>query len=250
MTVLLLHGLGSDRSGPLGLFRALFPADAEILAPDLRAHGASTEIGVPDDFTLDALADEVTEFLIRAGSAHKPLTVLGISLGAAIALRLTIRGVLPIDRAAFVRPSFTTQALPANLAVFPVIAQLLHDHGVARGERMFRASGPFHDVHAQSPVAAEALAQQFRAPLALERAIRLVEVPRNAAYTDDAELAAVTARTIVIGAEGDPVHPLAVADQWAKALPGAASARVPARDLGLVRQHEATRAALSTWLAQ
>ena len=75
------------------------------------------------------LADEVTEHVVRAGAAHKPLTVLGISMGAAIALRLASRKVLPIDRAVFVRPAFTAEPLPDNLSVFPVLAQLLHDHG-------------------------------------------------------------------------------------------------------------------------
>ncbi|NQX26344.1 alpha/beta fold hydrolase [Microbacteriaceae bacterium VKM Ac-2854] len=250
MTVLLLHGLGSDRSSPLGLFSPLFPADAEILAPDLRAHGASAEIGTSADFALDALADEVTEFLIRSGAAHKPLTVLGISMGAAIALRLTVRGVLPIDHAAFVRPSFSTRPMPEHLAVFPVIAQLLHDHGAVRGERMFRGTGLFENVAATSPVAAEALAQQFRAPLAVERAVRLVEVPRNAAYADPAELAGITASTIVVAADRDPVHPVAVGEEWATALPGAELVRVPGRDEGVARQHDETRRLLANWLAR
>lgn len=249
MTVLLLHGLGSDRRSPIGLFSPLFPADAEILAPDLRAHGASTEIGSADDFSLDALADEVTEFLIRAGAAHKPLTVLGISLGAAIALRLAQRGILPIDHAAFVRPSFTTQSLPTNLAVFPVIAQLLHDHGAARGEKLFRGSGLFESTRAVSPLAAEALAQQFRDTLAVERAIRLLEVPRNIAYPDPAALAGITARTIVVAAENDPVHPIDVGEQWATALPDAALVRVPPRDVGVAQQHDAIRRHLASWLA-
>lgn len=250
MTVLLLHGLGSDRSSPLALFSPLFPADTEILAPDIRSHGASAEIGGSGDFALDALADEVTEFLIRSGAAHKPLTVLGISMGAAIALRLAVRGILPIDRVAFVRPSFTTRAMPEHLTVFPVIGQLLHDHGASRGERIFRGSGLFQSAASASPAAAEALAQQFRAPLAVERAVRLVEVPRNAAYADAAELAGITARTIVVAADRDPVHPVAVGEAWATALPAAELVRVPARDEGLARQHDETRRLLVNWLAR
>ncbi|MCJ1696577.1 alpha/beta hydrolase [Rathayibacter caricis] len=250
MTVLLLHGLGGDRSQPLGLLRPALPAGSEVIAPDVRAHGASELLGSSADFSLDSLADEVTEQVIRAGAAHKPLTVLGISMGAAIALRLAARRFLPIDRAVFVRPAFTSEPLPENLAVFPVLAQLLHDHGAKRGERVFRASGLFHRAQEESPAGAEALAQQFRAPKAEERAVRLAEIPRNAAYRDSTELAQVIARTLVIAAERDPVHPVAVAEQWARGLPEARLERVPPRDDGQQRQTELLRGHVRDWLAQ
>ena len=250
MTVLLLHGLGSDRSQPLGLLRPALPPGSEVLAPDVRAHGASDLVGAGSDFSLDALADEVTEQVIRAGAAHKPLTVLGISMGAAIALRLVARRVLPIDRAVFVRPAFTSEPMPENLAVFPVLAQLLHDHGAKRGERLFRASGLFHRAVEESPAGAQGLVQQFRAPRAAERAVRLAEIPRNAAYRDSGELSQVIARTLVIAAERDPVHPVAVAEQWARGLPDAELERVPARDDGQERQTEVLRSRVRDWLAR
>lgn len=250
MTVLLLHGLGGDRSQPLGLLRPALPAGTEVIAPDVRAHGASELVGSGNDFSLESLADEVTEEVVRAGAAHKPLTVLGISMGAAIALRLVSRKVLPIDRAVFVRPAFTAEALPDNLTVFPVIAQLLHDHGAKRAERVFRASGLFQRAADVSPASAEALCLQFRSPRARERAARLAEIPRNAAYRDSGELGEVIARTLVIAAERDPVHPVAVAEQWARALPEADLERVPARDGGLALQQERTRGHVRDWLAR
>ncbi|SMH45556.1 Pimeloyl-ACP methyl ester carboxylesterase [Rathayibacter oskolensis] len=250
MTALLLHGLGGDRSQPLGLLRSALPAGTEVLAPDIRAHGSSDELGAAADFSLDSLADEVTEQVVRAGAAHKPLTVLGISMGAAIALKLASRKVLPIDRAVFVRPAFTAEPLPENLSVFPVIAQLLHDHGAKRGERLFRASGLFARAAQVSPASAEALVLQFRSPRAAERAVRLAEIPRNAAYRDSGELAGVIARTLVIAADRDPVHPVAVAEQWARALPDADLERVPARDAGLAAQQDRIRGHVRDWLAR
>ncbi|MWV29742.1 alpha/beta fold hydrolase [Rathayibacter iranicus] len=250
MTVLLLHGLGGDRSQPLGLLRSALPAGSEVIAPDIRAHGASKLIGTPDDFTLEALTDEVTEEVVRAGAAHKPLTVLGISMGAAIALRLAVRRVLPIDRAVFVRPAFTAEPLPENLTVFPVIAHLLHDHGAKRGERMFRASALFARAAGISPASAEALTLHFRAPLAQERAVRLAAIPRDCAYRDSNELGEVIARTLVIAAERDPVHPVAIAEAWATGLPDAHLAQVPSRDAGLADQQQRIRGHVRDWLAR
>ncbi|QWL29608.1 alpha/beta fold hydrolase [Rathayibacter toxicus] len=250
MTILLLHGLGADRSQPLELLHPALPAGSEIIAPDLRAHGASKLLGSATDFSLDALTDEVMEAVVRAGAAHKPLTVLGISLGAAIALHLTLRKVLPIDHAVFIRPAFTAEPLPDNLAAFPLIAQLLYDRGPKRGERMFRASWAFARAAQVSPASAETLAQQFHAPLAQERTVRLAEIPRNTAYRDPSELGGVIARTLVVAAERDPVHPVAVAEAWAQALPHADLVQVPSRDAGLALQQERIREHVCNWLAQ
>lgn len=255
MTTLLLHGLGGDRSQPLALLRPILPPTERVVAFDATAHGDDTRTGEPADFTLDALADDITARLERDTrerglGLHGGITVIGISMGAAIGLRMLLRGRIPISRAVFIRPAFTGEALPDNLAVFPLIAELLRRHGVAGGEEAFLRTGAHARVEAVSPVAAAALRTQFRAPLAAPRARRLAEIPRNAAYDADerVRLSTTDARTLVIAAERDPVHPLAVAEEWVSLLPGAAFARVPARDDGLTAQQQATRGHVSDWL--
>ena len=63
-----------------------------------------------------ALAD-IPE-LIASGQLMDAKSIIGISLGAALSLRLAQSGVLPIERLVLLRPAFTDQSLPANLAVF------------------------------------------------------------------------------------------------------------------------------------
>ena len=46
----------------------------------------------------------------------------------------------------------------------------------------------------------------------------------------EGELQEVTAPTIVLGADRDPVHPLTLARRWADLLPNAIFHQVPARD--------------------
>ncbi|WP_350347816.1 alpha/beta fold hydrolase [Agromyces sp. G08B096] len=268
MTTLLLHGLGADRRQPLKLFSpvlaAIDGADGPVVAIDVRAHGTFHEVGTPADFALDRLAAEaaaatVAEVprLIQAEDAPDdaalgpaPLTVIGISMGAAIALRLALDGLLPVDRAVFVRPSFDDRSLPPNLRAFPVIGERLHDAG-ADGAAEFRETNLYHEVERVSPAGAAGLLAQFTAPLAEERAMRLVEVPRNRAFSDDAELAGLAGRgirSLVVGAPRDPVHPLATAERWAGAL-GVPLETVPARDDGLAAQTAAMRDAVGRWLA-
>ncbi|KQX05473.1 hypothetical protein ASC59_15225 [Leifsonia sp. Root1293] len=248
--MLLLHGLGSDRQYMLDVFgpvlATLAPVE-RVIAPDARAHGGSPLIGSPSDFTLDGMAREIEASL--GGDHEDPVTVLGVSMGAALALRMALAGRIRIDRALFVRPSFTDRSMPENLRAFPVIGQLLHDVGPVEGQVRFRETPAYRRAVDASPLGGAGLLAQFRYPLAVERAVRLVEVPRNRAFQNAAELASLGARmpTAVIGAPRDPVHPFSVAERWAGSL-GAPLTRLPARDDGQAAQLAALRAAFGAWL--
>lgn len=255
MTTLLLHGLGADRRQPLALFGPVLERDQTVIAPDVRGHGASVATGDPADFDLDRLTDDVVGEVLShanwAGDGH-PFTIVGISMGAAIALRILLRDLLPVEHAVFVRPAFTDQSLPQNLSAFPVIGQLLTDLGAVTGEDEFRRTTIYERTRADSRLGAAGLLSQFRSTDAAARAIRLVEIPRNRAFASDAELSAaagtLSARTMVVAAPRDPVHPEAVAERWADGL-GADLLRVPARDDGAPAHTTAMREAVGGWLA-
>lgn len=247
MSFVLLHGLGGDRKQPLSLIRPVLPEGAVIHAPDVRAHGSSALIGT--DFTLDTLAAELVPDLPSG-----PLTILGISMGAALALRLAVRGDLDIERLVFIRPAFTDEPSPDNLAGFEVMGRLLQSKrslpwasGARRAERAYRRTPGFRALQAASPLGADGAIEQFRAPLAVERSPRLIEIPRNAAFTAD-EISRVDAPATVIAAERDPVHPPSVARLWADGL-GAPLETVPARDDSLRRYIAESRAAIARAVA-
>jgi pimeloyl-ACP methyl ester carboxylesterase len=261
VTTVLLHGLGSDRRQPLGIFESMIEEvegiDELIVAPDTRAHGGFLEVGEPADFALDRLAAEVSQRVPVAmaesghgsSAASEPVTLIGISMGAAIALRIVLEGLLPVRRAVFVRPAFDDRSLPDNLHAFPVMGQLLADAGTA-GAVEFQERSLFRRIAAESPAGGRALLSQFQAPDAARRAMRLVEIPRNRAFASDAELAEPASRgipSLVIGAPRDPVHPFAIAERWAGGL-GATLEAIPARDDGQAAQTAALRQRVGRWL--
>ncbi len=261
MTTVLLHGLGADRRQPLGIFEPVVQAvagpDELIVAPDVRAHGGFLAVGEPADFHLDRLAAEVCEHvpvaLAEAGrggrDASESATIIGISMGAALALRIILDGLLPVRRAVFVRPAFDDRSLPDNLRAFPVIGQILADAGPA-GAAEFQERELFLQVAAASPAGGRALLSQFQAPDATRRAMRLVEIPRNRAFADDAELAELDARgirSLVVAAPRDPVHPFHIAERWAGGL-HAMLELLPARDDGLEAQTTVLQERVARWL--
>ena len=164
MAFLLLHGLGGDSSQPLSLVGPALPADARVLAPNIRAHGDSPLIGGPADYSFAAITRELLATVRETGFDDEPLTIIGISLGAALSLRLACSSVLAIERLVLLRPAFTDQPIPPNLAVFPVIAELLHRHPPDRAEAAFRRTGLYRSLREESRLGAAGVIEQFHTP--------------------------------------------------------------------------------------
>jgi pimeloyl-ACP methyl ester carboxylesterase len=229
--VVLLHGLGADHRQPLDLLSGFRSAALTTFAPDLRAHGATAAIGERSDFRFDALVADIRALLERLGQVRKPVHLVGISMGAAIALRAAMTAALDVRSLILIRPAFDDAPLPPNLRVMARIGEILRgcmDTSRARAE--FAGSRAYREVASVSAMGAASLLSQFDAEFAVERSIRLRSVPRNAAYSTRRALAAVAVPTLVIGTERDPVHPLPLAREWCAGIPGARFAEIPPRD--------------------
>ncbi|QUW18451.1 alpha/beta fold hydrolase [Agrococcus sp. Marseille-Q4369] len=242
--LLAIHGLGSDSSAMRDYLGGAVPPGVRVLAPDLRAHGANPLIGEPADFALEALAAEVGDELVRFGDGS-PVTIVGVSLGAALAAMIARSGRFPLDRVALVRPAFTHEPLPANLAIFPVIGRLLESHRPRRALAELHRAGAWRAIALESLAHARGLEAQLTQPRAAERRIRLLEIPRNAAYRPG-ELR-IPAPTVVLASERDPVHPLHVAEAWRDEL-GTRMLVSPARDDGEAAMHAWFREQLGSFL--
>jgi pimeloyl-ACP methyl ester carboxylesterase len=231
--VLLLHGLGGDCAQPWAYLEAT--DGLRRVAPDLRAHGATSYIGPEEAFTFDGLADDVIALLDRLGLV-RPAVAVGVSMGAGIALNLAIRYPGRVAALVLVRPAWLDRPMPPHLAAYPLMAGLLRAHGAADGLTRFERSGLHRTVQAESPAAAASLRGQFTAPSAAERAVRLDRMPHSAPTLDTMVLGRVQQPALVVGAPRDPVHPLALAEATAAALPDASLRVVSERDEDPARQ--------------
>lgn len=247
--VVLLHGLGADRTQPAALIADAPAARGHaVLSADARAHGDTETIGAPEDFTLPALVADLSALLRRLGQGGKPVHLIGISMGAAIALRAALDRALDVRSLALVRPAFSATPLPDNLRVMADIGDLLRLPDLSAARSRFLGSAAYRDVARVSALGAASLLAQFDAPFAVRRSIRLRAVPRNAAYRHTGELAAISARTTVVGTPDDPVHPLELARTWAAGIPGAVLATIPPRDRDLAESAAQTRRVIAAHL--
>jgi pimeloyl-ACP methyl ester carboxylesterase len=110
-SVLLLHGVGSNRSSMVARARFLHRQGYSVLLPDFQAHGESTGefITFGSRESLDAVAALA---YLRACAPDERVGVIGVSMGGAAALL----GPRPLDADALVLES-----------VYPTIRQALED---------------------------------------------------------------------------------------------------------------------------
>lgn len=158
-------------------------------------------------------------------AAREPgaLLVGGVSLGAAIATRWALRQHNRLSGMLIGLPAWLglPADAPASLSATYSAAQL----------RLRGLPAVLHDIHSSAPpwLAAElsrAWERQWPAlPQAFEEAAR-------APGPTEAELTMLPVPTGVVGAVDDPVHPIEVAQLWARACPSAHLATIALAELG------------------
>jgi pimeloyl-ACP methyl ester carboxylesterase len=247
--LLLLHGLGGDRQQALGLIAGLHDAQLAVLAPDLRAHGDTQLVGGAEAFTFDALAADIVALVARLGQGGKPTIVAGISMGAALALRLALGGDLDVRGVALVRPAFDDTSNPANLAVMPLVAKLLRSSDPAGSRQALLDAPEYRAIAEVTSLGAASVEDQLSKPLARARAIRLAEVPKNVAWRTDGELRQLDLPVLVVGTDRDVMHPIEVARRTAALLPRAGFVEVVPRDVDPERYDRKIRSAVQRHIA-
>lgn len=246
--LVLLHGLGGDRNQALGLIKRASLEDVTILAPDARAHGATTLIGEAADFTFPAMVRDLLTLIRATRQTGKPTYIAGISMGAAIALQAVSSRALNLQGVSYVRPAFTDEPSPQNLKIMRMIANLLAHYGQEEGLKQFTGTAEYQAVAAVSASGAASLRDQFTKPRSMERAIRLSEVPLNTAYGVTESNHALPA--LIVGTPRDPVHPLALAEKWATHFSQAEFVQVPSRDDDPISYEEGIRTAVQEHMSK
>jgi pimeloyl-ACP methyl ester carboxylesterase len=224
--VLMLHGLGGD-SGQLWPYGGGDRARSR-LAPDLRAHGATMLVGDPGSFSFGGLTRDLTGLLDRL--RFPPAVVIGMSMGAGIAVGLALSQPGRVRGLVLIRPAWLDVVPPPNLLPLLTAGRLLQRHGAAAGLDRFVESAQYRDVLDRSPAAAASLVAQFRAPHAVQRAVRLTRLPQSRPFARTGDLGRISAPSVVVGTRGDPQHPVEMARIWQAALPGSHLAQAPPRD--------------------
>lgn len=244
--VLLLHGLGGDRHQALDMLPG--ECGGTRIAPEMPGHGA-TDLLPDEPVTFAAFSQATTDLLthlaVQTKISRGPMPVVGVSMGAALALRLQADHPELVSQLILIRPSYGDQCPPPGMEPFETIGDLLIEYGTSEGRRRWLASANYANIQESAPAMAKSLLGQFDRDKAVERARvvrdmrKVLPLPNRDAYSK------ITVPTLVLGAPDDPVHDIAIARDVASWIPGADFEELPRKDVDATVHREALRAGVS-----
>ena len=242
LPVVFQHGLTASAAQA----REAFPGGPRFrrITLECRGHGASPLGG---DLSIAAFADDVAALVERVGA---PAALGGISMGAAIALRLAVTRPGLVRALILVRPAWVAEAAPPNMAVLGRIGALLEALPPDAARAAFDASGDAAHLAAESPDnLASAHGFFTRDPLA-DTARLLRVVAADGPGVTEAQVAALRLPALVCGTDMDAVHPLAQAERLAALIPGARLTVVPPKSADRAGHFAALHAAITGFLTE
>ena len=207
--VVFQHGLGGDEAQ----VAEAFPSSGfRRLTLECRSHGAS---GAGEHFSIPIFADDVLAYADGRGLKH--FAVGGISMGAAIALRIAVIAPERVSAMILARPAWNWEAAPANMQAFTVLSRYL----TTADKAGFEATEIARNFAVHAPDNLASLRKFFDRPQPANTARLLAAIANDGPQIDKAQVQAIRVPTLVLGNAIDLVHPLAQAMILAETIPDA-----------------------------
>jgi pimeloyl-ACP methyl ester carboxylesterase len=242
--VIFQHGLGAQARQVAEVFPDQ-PAVRRITL-ECRAQGES-DAGPAAAFSIAAFAEDVHFLADRLGIRRA--IVGGISMGAAIALRLALRRPNLVGGLILGRPAWLFEAAPGNMRPYAVVGELLAKHDAPTARALFEESDTAERLRAEAPDNLASLLGFFDYPNLPVLSRLLQAIAADGPGVTEAEARAIAVPTLVIGHGEDLAHPLAYAEALAATIPGARLARITSKSVDRVRYVAEFRAAVADFLA-
>lgn len=238
MPVVFQHGLGGDEAQVADVFPF---SGFRRLTLECRSHGASDE---GDKFSIAMFADDVLAYADARGV--KRFAVGGISMGAAIALRIAVIAPERVTALILARPAWDWIMAPENMNPFVVFSRYL----ATMDQAAFAAADLAHDLAENAPDNLASLHKFFDTVNPMNTAKLFAAIGADGPGVTEVEVRGIPLPTLVIGNAVDRIHPLEMARRLALAIPGARFVEIPAKALDKPRHIAAFRAAVTDFLHQ
>jgi pimeloyl-ACP methyl ester carboxylesterase len=243
LPVLWQHGLGATQSQAA----EVFPEKARCRRITLECRGhAGSELGPVEALSLPQFADDALALLDHL--EIRRAVVGGISLGAAIALRLAVHSPERVEALILARPAWIAEPAPERLRIYLEVAERLAQDGAERGLQRLRSSPGYRRVLAESPDNAASMRSFFQRPDPASTIALLSRIPAQGPGVTREQMSALVTPTLVIANEEDHVHSIDMAREVAALIPGAVLEIIPAKTAPGGAYLTAFRAALAGFL--
>jgi pimeloyl-ACP methyl ester carboxylesterase len=239
------HGLCGDANQTA----QVFPEDAGYrrITVECRGHGQS-EPGPFDQFSIETFAGDVAQYISKNG-LETPV-IGGISMGAAIALRLAVLHSGMFRGLVIARPAWTTKSGPENLRPNAVAGRLLTDLRATDAALDFEGLTIAEMLQREGPDNLNSIRGFFARKPHDVTAQLLRHISADGPGVSEAEIRGIAIPTLVIGTALDYVHPIAYAKTLAEWVPGSQFVEVAAKASDPARYQADFRAALAEFLRE
>lgn len=251
---LAVHG-GGERGPPL-VFQHGLCGDArqlaEAMAPlapqrwhcvECPGHGAS-EAGAP---SISSFAEDVAAFI---GTLPGPVVLGGISMGAAIAVRLAVTQPELVRALVMVRPAWVTEAAPANMAPNAEVGALLSRLPPDQARAAFAGGAAARRLAVEAPDNLASLMGFFDRRPQADTARLLTAISADGPGVTLADLRALRLPALICVTAEDAIHPAAHGQALARLIPGARLAHLPPKGRDKPAYLNALAAALRPFLKE
>lgn len=241
--VVFQHGLGGDD----GQIVESFPdgPDYRRLTLECRAQGQSTP-GSVQPFSIAMFADDVLAACDAQGIDR--FIVGGISMGAAIALRIAVRHSGRVAGLVLARPAWLFDAGPDNMRPYGEVAALMRALPRDAARDAFARSETAETLRRDAPDNLASLLKFFDRPDLAVTADLLGAIAADGPGVTEAEVASLRVPTLVIGHGVDYAHPLAYAERLAATIPGSRFVEIAPKANDKPRHIAEFRSALDAFL--
>lgn len=215
LPVIFQHGLGGDEAQ----VSEVFPdgPDMRRLTLECRGQGKSS-IGNVNELTIANFADDVLAFADSRGIDR--FIVGGISMGAAIALRIAVKNPMRVKALILARPAWLWGATPVNMHAFAEIANYLRQPDQQQARNDFENSATAQSLAIEAPDNLVSLWKFFAVKNREETGSLLASIAADGPGVSQADVGAVAVPTLIIGHKIDAVHPIELARTLASMIVG------------------------------
>lgn len=212
-----------------------------------RGHGRSP-CGDFKHLSIGRFTQDLAEFIGSLDCGSVP--VGGISMGAAIAMRLAIKYPNLVKGLVIARPAWIDKPAPDNLTANREVAECLAGHDSREAQARFEKSPIATRIKHEAPDNLTSLLGFFqREPVSETRAL-LAAIASDSPGVSQSEIAAIDVPTLVIGTQKDVIHPMALADRIADLIPSSRLVEVTAKSDSRNRYRAEFQTALNQFMKE
>ena len=237
------HGLCGDAGQPAEVFPAA--SGWRCVTLECRGHGQS-EAGKPEEFSIATFSGDVVSMI--EASKLAPVVLGGISMGAAMSLRIAARRPDLVRGLVLARPAWMAENASANMRPNALVGELLRRFPAPEARVQFEASETARELSRAAPDNLTSLRGFFsREPIEITREL-LCRISADGPGVTEEQIRAIRTPAMVIGTARDFVHPLEMARELALWIPGAEMVEITPKAVSRDEYCADFRAAVASFL--